>query len=78
MKERTGKDADGSWLEQFMKLAFSGKIKFNRDAMDAPRTRTFKNVNEYIAFLKAESVYYQTTEIISPTSRKHAFGLCEH
>lgn len=58
MKERTGKDADSSWLEQFMKLAFSGKVKFNRDAMDAPRPRTFKNVNEYIDFLKAESVYY--------------------
>jgi hypothetical protein len=47
-KERGGKLEDSkNWLEQFMRMAFSGKIKFDHIATSIPATRSFQSVQEY-------------------------------
>ncbi len=52
-KEREGKPEDSkNWLEQFMRMAFSGKIKFNHDETFVPATRSFSSIKEYCAVLQ--------------------------
>ncbi len=52
-KERNGKLEDSkNWLEQFMRMAFSGKIKFNHSEINIPATRSFASVAEYCDVLR--------------------------
>lgn len=53
-KERDGKSKSSSWLEDFMRLAFSGKIKFNNDCGNMPLPRSFKSVDEYMGALEEQ------------------------
>lgn len=44
-----------NWLEHFMQLAFSGKIKFNNDTLDGiSAPRSFKSVSEYVESVRPD------------------------
>lgn len=57
-KQRDGSsDTSNNWLEQFMRLAFNGKIKYKHPVTDFPAPRTFKSVTEYVEHIKSTRTY---------------------
>lgn len=49
---------NSNWLEEFMRLAFSGKIKLNHEDTSVPAPRSFKSMGEYEDFMRAEGCAY--------------------